>query len=197
MKSGCMLTKKGKLSHGPWYVVYLLLHDPDSSDSLHSPPWTQLDQRFHRLSVLLLSLLQLKLNQVCGPMFLGQMKKRCCETRYIRAKCKIQSDGGDGIGPARVCKSAEECRKGGRAQDNLVDNLVIESKVPKPPPHSHESRLVVYCIGCDKMVVGRDAQCIRNHAKDCDVCFVLLVHQILPDIRRINNLLPARLKCGS
>jgi hypothetical protein len=87
----------------------------------------------------------------------------------IRAERKIQLEGGNGVGPARVPKSAEERRRGGRARDNLVDDLIIESRAPKPPPHSHESRLVVYCIGCDKMVVGRDAQRIRNHGKDCDV----------------------------
>jgi len=96
----------------------------------------------------------------------------------IRAERKIQLEGGNGVGPARVPKSAEQRRKGGRNRDNLVDDLVIEGKVPKTP-RSHELKLVVYCIACDRMVVGRDAVRIRSHAKECDVCFVLSTSYLL------------------
>ena len=102
----------------------------------------------------------------------------------IRAERKIQLEGGNGVGPARVPKSAEQRRKGGRNRDNLIDDLVIEGKVPKAP-HSCELKLVVYCIACDRMVVGRDATRIRSHAKECDVCFVLLATVYLTRVLKI------------
>src|ERR1700678_2894680 len=59
-----------------------LFQGPDGSDSQHSLPWTLQAQPSHRSLVLPSSLLPIKLNQAYGPVFLGQTKERCCETRY-------------------------------------------------------------------------------------------------------------------
>jgi len=85
----------------------------------------------------------------------------------LRTDLKLRLEGGDGVGPARQPKSAEERKKGGKPRDGLVDDLVFEFDERKPG--APKARPVVYCVGCDKSTSGRDPNRIKAHAKDCNV----------------------------
>ena len=84
---------------------------------------------------------------------------------------KSEAEGGEGIGPARQEKSITAARKAGKPRDTLVDDIIIEVQEPvkQSDKSVKEMRTVVYCVGCQKKTVGRDPNCIKQHAKDCSV----------------------------
>ena len=61
----------------------------------------------------------------------------------------------------------QDCRRGGKRRDALVDNLVLEFDERKAG--AKDPKIVGYCVGCDKPTVGRDPNRIKKHAKDCNV----------------------------
>ena len=85
----------------------------------------------------------------------------------LRADLKIRLDGGEGVGPARQPKSAEERKKGGKPRDTLVDDLVFE--FTECGTGTKREKLVVYCVACDRKAFGCDTTQIKNHAKSCNV----------------------------
>ena len=72
----------------------------------------------------------------------------------LHADLKIRLDGGEGVGPARQPKSAEERKKGGKPRDTLVDDLVFE--FTECGTGTKREKLVVYCVACDRKAFGRD-----------------------------------------
>jgi len=79
------------------------------------------------------------------------------------------------VGPAHQETSISNAKKKtavvGKPRDILVDELVVEVEEPKV---GDGKRIVVYCIGCLKRTSGRDANRIKQHGKDCNVCFKIL-----------------------
>lgn len=92
----------------------------------------------------------------------------------LRAELKIRLDGGQGTGPARQPKSAEERKKGGKPRDTLVDDLVFE--FTERAAGNGKEKLVVYCVACDRKAFGRDTSRIKNHAKGCNVYKFNILH---------------------
>jgi hypothetical protein len=92
----------------------------------------------------------------------------------LRADLKIRLDGGEGVGPARQPRSAEERKKGGKPRDTLADDLVFE--FTECGEGTKKEKLVVYCVACDRKAFGRDTTRIKNHAKSCNVFKFKVLH---------------------
>ena len=93
----------------------------------------------------------------------------------VIAERHLAAQRSTGVWPAHQETSISNAKKKtavvGKPQDILVDELVVEVEEPKV---GDGKWMVMYCIGCLKRTSGHDANWIKQHGKNCNICFKIL-----------------------